>query len=269
MSRCSSSSTIPCGSSAAASAGSALASSRSRRRLLPRRTLRAVWVAARYRHGRAYAASGSWLRWYERKTSWATSSASCWFASTRLAIATTLGYSAVNSCSKASGRRLPVRRRASDDASSRDVAGMRLIVAASASMTYEHHGWFDCDTGLLCRAAEMGPPSKAPASVVRGMGRCRWVIVLLGCISVAGCGASTPTPPSTASLPADSRIYYPGSMVLSVHQINLAESVVGLRAPAGVAESTFLSWYKTKIAAHGWNASYVAEHLVVADAVNQ
>ncbi len=58
-------------------------------------------------------------------------------------------------------------------------------------------------------------------------------------------------------------------MVLSVHQINLAESVVGLRAPAGVAESTFLSWYKTKIAAHGWNASYVAEHLVVADAVNQ
>jgi len=54
-----------------------------------------------------------------------------------------------------------------------------------------------------------------------------------------------------------------------VHQINLAESVVGLSAPADVAESTFLSWYEASVASHGWRASYVTGHLVVADAANQ
>jgi hypothetical protein len=77
------------------------------------------------------------------------------------------------------------------------------------------------------------------------------------------------SPPSTASLPADARMYYPGSTVLSVHQINPAESVVGLRAPANVAESTLLSWYETNVASHGWTASYVTNHLVVARAPNQ
>ncbi|SRR5258708_38359666 len=68
---------------------------------------------------------------------------------------------------------------------------------------------------------------------------------------------------------ADARIYYPGSTVLWVHRINPAESAVGLSAPPDVAESTLLSWYEAKVASHGWGASYVTDHLVVARAPNQ
>ncbi len=75
------------------------------------------------------------------------------------------------------------------------------------------------------------------------------MLCLVGCFLLAGCAGGRAKHPPTRSLPADARLYYPGSSVLTVGEINQGESIVGLTAPTNVLESTLMSWYVAKVSA--------------------
>jgi hypothetical protein len=89
------------------------------------------------------------------------------------------------------------------------------------------------------------------------------MVCLGGCFLLAGCAAGIATHPSTSSLPADARLYYPGSSVVTVGVVNRGESIVGLSAPTKVLESTLMSWYETKVRPRGWTVTHRDDHILV------